>query len=168
MAAKPVLMIGNQQLRQKAEAVDFTSDPVDRFIGDLRDTLRRVQRDKGMGRAIAGPQIGLSRRIVFMEAEAERVVMINPRITRRSEEIFEVWDTCFSADLAFFGLTPRHRWITVEYADETGREVVREFSGDLSELFQHEIDHLDGILFTDRIIDNQIMMRSEWEKPDHG
>jgi peptide deformylase len=99
-----------------------------------------------------------------MDNGGNSIVMINPHIIRKSEETFEVWDSCFSADLAFFGKTIRHKAITVEYVDENRDRAREDFADDLSELFQHEIDHLDGILFTDRIIDNQIIMRSEWER----
>ncbi len=58
-----------------------------------------------------------------------------------------VWDSCFSADLAFFGKTSRHKKIIVEYENEKGEKNIAEFQDDLSELFQHEIDHLKGILF---------------------
>ena len=164
MAPKPILMIGNDLLRKKSEPVVAGQDPIDRHLRDLRDTLHRVQKEKRIGRAIAAPQIGVLKRIIYMEADGERIAMINPRITRKSEATFEVWDSCFSADVAFFGKTLRHRAITVEFRDENMAKVRREFEGDLSELFQHEIDHLEGILFTDRIIDNQIIMRREWEK----
>ena len=99
-----------------------------------------------------------------MEAKGQRIIMINPKILHKSRETFEVWDSCFSADLAFFGKTLRHRAITVAYTTPHQEEKVEDFTADLSELFQHEIDHLEGILFTDRIIDHQIMMRSEWER----
>ena len=90
--------------------------------------------------------------------------MINPKITKRSDEKFDVWDSCFSADVAFFGKTPRYKEINVEYYDERQNQITAHFEDDLSVLFQHEIDHLDGVLFTDHITDNQIIMRSEWEK----
>lgn len=76
----------------------------------------------------------------------------------------DVWDSCFSADVAFFGKVRRNQRIEVAYYDERQNRVLAQFDGDLSELFQHEIDHLDGVLFTDHIIDNEIIMRSEWEQ----
>jgi peptide deformylase len=164
VSVKSILMIGNELLRKKAESVDFEKDPVDRYIRDLRDTLRHTQRKKRIGRAIAGPQIGCLKRIVYTETKEKRIIMINPRIVKKSPDTFEVWDSCFSADLAFFGKTLRHRAISVEYTNESGEQIRENFTDDMSELFQHEIDHLEGILFTDRIIDNQIIMRSEWEK----
>ncbi len=164
MSVSDVLMIGNPFLRKKAEAVDFAVDPVEQYIEDLRDTLHHIQQEKKIGRAIAGPQIGYAKSIIYMETDSEQITMINPRITQKSQEMFEVWDSCFSADVAFFGKTLRHRSITVAYKNENQEEVHETFTDDLSELFQHEIDHLECVLFIDHIIDNQIIMRSEWEK----
>ena len=164
MTIRPILMIGNPTLREKSDDVRFGEDNLTEIIQDLADTLHNFQRAKGIGRAIAGIQIGYAKRIVYMEAGGKSIVMINPRIIDRSDETFEVWDSCFSADVAFFGKTVRNRAITVEYFDEDQNKVTERFEDDLSELFQHEIDHLDGILFTDRIINNEIIMRSEWEK----
>jgi len=164
MTTKPILMIGNALLRQRAAPIDFATDPVAQYIEDLRDTLRHFQQAKRIGRAIAGPQIGYLKRIIYMETAGHRLVMINPTLLHCSPETFEVWDSCFSADVAFFGKTLRHQAITVAYVNEQQEQIHQEFVGDFSELFQHEIDHLEGILFTDRILDHQIIMRSEWEK----
>ena len=168
MSVKNILMIGNELLRKKAERIDFEKDPVDRYIQDLRDTLRHTQKEKKIGRAIAGPQIGCLKRILCMETKEQRITMINPRIAHKSPDTFEVWDSCFSADVAFLGTTLRYKAISVAYTNENQEEIHKDFTDDLSELFQHEIDHLEGILFTDRIIDNQIIMRSEWEKLNRG
>jgi peptide deformylase len=98
-----------------------------------------------------------------METKNRSITMINPKIMNKSNKTFEVWDSCFSADCAFFGKTIRFKNITVIYFNENEEEIHEIFSDELSELFQHEIDHLDGILFTDHVINNQIIMRSEWE-----
>ncbi|MFP4396166.1 MAG: peptide deformylase [Anaerolineales bacterium] len=164
MTVKPILMIGNPTLREKSGDVSFEADGLTEIIRDLADTLHNFQRATGIGRAIAGIQIGYPKKVVYMEAGGRSIVMINPRIIERSEETFKVWDSCFSADVAFFGKTVRNRAITVTYCDENQNEITERFEDDLSELFQHEIDHLDGVLFTDRIINNEIIMRSEWEK----
>jgi len=157
-------MIGNKKLKKKSEHIDFQKDPVESYLKDLKDTLNHLQKEKRIGRAIAGPQIGYQKRIIYMETAGNNIVMINPCITNKSQETFEVWDSCFSADVAFFGKTTRYKAITVKYVNENEAEIQKNFTGDLSELFQHEIDHLEGILFTDRIIDNQIIMRNEWER----
>ena len=164
MAIKEIFKLGNEILRKKSLDIDFKKDSVDKYIQDLCDTLHNIQKEKKLGRAVAGPQIGYLKRIIYMETKGKRIVMINPHITYKSQETFEVWDSCFSADLAFFGKTIRHKNIAVEYFNEQQQKIKSNFNDDLSELFQHEIDHLDGILFTDRVVDNQIIMRSEWEK----
>ena len=168
MSVRNILMIGNEFLRKKAENIDVVKDPVEQYIQDLSDTLHHIQKEKKIGRAIAGPQIGYLKRIIYMEAEEQKITMINPQIIKKSLETFEVWDSCFSADVAFFGKTLRYKAITVVYINENQEEIHEDFTDDLSELFQHEIDHLEGILFTDHIINNQIIMRDEWEKLYHG
>ena len=164
MAVKSIVMIGDERLRETSVPVVFKIDPVERYVTDLRDTLHALQKEKRIGRAIAGPQIAYLKQIIYMETDDKRIVMVNPLITEKSRETFEVWDSCFSADVAFFGKTVRHRTIAVDYMDENGVKTHAVFRDDLSELFQHEIDHLDGVLFTDHIVDNKIIMRSEWEK----
>jgi len=167
LAVKTVLLIGNKTLRRRSAEVDFTADDVKGWIRDMRDTLHHLQGVHKIGRALAAPQIGILKRIIYMEPPGggeKAIIMINPRITARSPETFMVWDSCYCAGLAFFGHTERHKHITVEYVDEKQNPIAADFHDDLSELFQHEIDHLEGILFTDRTINNRIIMRSEYEK----
>jgi peptide deformylase len=161
---KQVLMLGNKTLRQKSIPIDFEKDNIEKIIMDLKDTLHYLQQEKKIGRAIAGVQIGCLKRIIYMESNGTSIIMINPEIIDSSNEKFEEWDSCFSADVAFFGKTSRNKNITVKYFDESKNKIERCFYDDLSELFQHEIEHLNGIIFTDHIINNQIIMRNEWEK----
>jgi len=164
VAIKTIFMIGDDVLRRTSEDLDFKKDDIDQILQDLKDTLHHAQDEKQIGRAIAAPQIGCLKRVVYMETTDQVIVMINPEVTYKSPETFVVWDSCFSADVAFFGKTVRHKTITVEYVDEYQNTMCNTFTDDLSELFQHEIDHLDGVLFTDHIVDHHIIMRSEWEK----
>jgi len=91
--------------------------------------------------------------------------MVNPKITWKSEEMINVWDSCYSFEIDFFVEIQRHKTIKVEYQDENGNLVFEDFSDELSELVQHEIDHLLGILATDHLKDlKKIIMRSEWER----
>lgn len=168
MAVKPVLFFGNELLRSRSELIDFSREDPSECIRDLRDTLHALQKKKGLGRALAAPQIGCRKRIIYMDTGKRQISMINPLLLARSSDFIEVWDSCFSADLAFFGKVSRHRKIAVSYMNERGERLVEEFDYDMSELFQHEIDHLEGILFIDRLIGNNIIMRSEWEKMKVG
>ncbi|MCG8566853.1 MAG: peptide deformylase [Desulfobacterales bacterium] len=164
MAIHPILQLGNPILEQSCAPIDFNRDDLPTLIRDLQDTLREFQRIKKIGRAIAAPQIGSLKRVVVMETPERQITMVNPEIRGKSRETFEVWDSCFSADAAFFGNTLRHCTVDINWRTPEGKAMDETFTGDLAELFQHEIDHLDGILFTDRILDNRIIMRSEWEK----
>ena len=164
MAVKTVLLFGNKLLRAKSELFDFNREDPSELLADMKDTLHVLQKEKGIGRALAAPQIGFLKRVIYAETGDREISMINPLLLARSSDYFEVWDSCFSADVAFFGKVCRHRKIAVSYFNENGERLVEEMDDDISELFQHEIDHLNGILFIDRIIENNIIMRSEWEK----
>jgi peptide deformylase len=96
---------------------------------------------------------------------AFKSVLVNPEITWASDTAFDVWDSCFSFNLDFFVLINRRRSIKAAYFDLKGNRQELKAEADLSELLQHEIDHLDGVLATDRMKNKKsIMMRSEWEK----
>lgn len=161
MAIREILLLGNPQLWQpSAPVADVHARETLEIIRDLSETLGNFRARQGFGRAIAAPQIGASRRIIFMNA-GQPLALVNPTITRASDEQMELWDDCFSfPDLMV--RVRRSAEITVSYTDERG--VARELTAqnDLSELLQHEIDHLDGILATDRAIDaRSFALRSE-------
>ncbi len=165
MAIKEVLMLGNPKLREKSLIIDDFSLDFVQNLRDLKDTLTYLQETKKVGRAIAAPQIGVKKRLIYYQLTNKSFYMVNPKITRKSEEMINVWDSCYSFDIAFFVEIQRHKIIKVEYQDENGNLAFEDFSDDLSELVQHEIDHLNGILATDHLKDvKKIIMRSEWER----
>ncbi|MBF8436566.1 peptide deformylase [Halanaerobiaceae bacterium Z-7014] len=168
MAVKEVLMLGNPALREKSKPVkEFTQEIFD-IANELKATLKDLQKEKGLGRALAAPQIGYQKKIIYANLSDEEIVMINPTIIDKSDEMIELWDSCFSFNVDFFVKVKRHRWITVKYLDGNRNQNIRKFSDDLSELFQHEIDHFYGVLATDKMVDKKsIIMRSEWEKLDN-
>jgi peptide deformylase len=167
MTLKPILQLGNPILRQKSLAV---SDPSAReiaiLIQDLADTLAHWRATTGYGRGIAAPQLGVLERVIFLQLPGEKPwPFINPEIIERSKEKIVVWDACLSF-LSIFMQVERNREITVRYQSLDGAP--HEFrAGDdrsLSELLQHEIDHLDGILAVDRIVDTKsLCTREEFE-----
>jgi peptide deformylase len=168
MPVRPVLQLGDPLLRQKAATVaDPTAPEIHDLVRDLADTLAHWRSATGYGRGIAAPQLGELRRIIFLNLPgAEPWPLINPEIIEASEEKAIVWDACLSF-LSIFMQVDRHREVTVRY--QTLRGETREFAaGDdqnLSELLQHEIDHLDGILAIDRVVDvKTICTREEFEK----
>ena len=165
MAIREVLQIGNPKLREKSAEIVRFGPHLNKTLEDLCDTLTFLQKTKKIGRALAAPQIGLFKRIIYIQTSDLTLYMINPVITYRSAEMFEVWDSCFSFDVSFFVKINRHREISVDFQDEKGKHFSKTYAVDLSELLQHEIDHLNGILATDHLTDpKNIIMRSEWEK----
>ncbi|HUT66266.1 MAG TPA: peptide deformylase [Spirochaetota bacterium] len=165
MAIRDVLQIGNPILRKKSAEVTGFGPLLQKTLDDMRDTLTHLQKTKKIGRALAAPQISLLKRIIYIQTPDITLYMINPEISYKSSEMFEVWDSCFSFDVSFFVKINRHKSIAVNFQDETGKNNSGRYSNGLSELLQHEIDHLDGILATDHLIDpKNIIMRSEWEK----
>jgi peptide deformylase len=162
---RPILQLGNPILRKKSMLVkDFNWD-LKCLADDLADTLTDAKRKYGYGRGIAAPQIGELKRVVFIDTPDFRSALVNPTITGLLPATFEVWDSCFSFDVSFFVLVDRLWNVKLEYFDLKGNRQALEAKGELSELLQHEVDHLDGVLATDRMKNKKaIMTRAEWEK----
>jgi len=168
MPVRPLLQLGDPLLRLKALPVE---DPAAREIHDLTqdlaDTLAYWRSNTGYGRGIAAQQIGVLQRVIFLKLPGVQPwPLINPEIIECSEEKIVVWDACLSF-LSIFMQVERRRQITVRYQNLEG-EILEFDAGDernLSELLQHEIDHLDGILAIDRVTDvKTICTREEFEK----
>jgi peptide deformylase len=166
LPVREVLQLGHPTLREVAEPVeDPGSAEVAALVADLRDTLTHWRRTTGYGRAIAAPQIGVGKRVVFPNL-GRSWPMINPAIVERSEVTMVVWDACLSF-LHTFCRVVRHREVRVRYQDLEGawHELEAGVENDLSELLQHEIDHLDGILAVDRMVSPRTLCsREEFEK----
>ena len=168
MAVRTVLQLGDPGLREVAARVSNpASVEIRALVQDLADTLAHWRASTGYGRGIAAPQIGEGMRVIFLQLPgAEPWPLVNPEISWRSDEKIVVWDGCLSF-LSIFMQVQRHREIEVRYQDLRGewQEVRASEERDLSELLQHEIDHLDGVLAIDRITDIRTMCtREEFEK----
>ena len=168
MPVRTVLQLGDPVLRQRAVRVeDPTAPEIRDLVSDLADTLAHWRAETGYGRGIAAPQIGVLQRVLFLQLPGEKPwPFINPEIIRRSDGKIVVWDACLSF-LSIFMQVERHRGITVRYRNLDGETVEIEAGEErnLSELLQHEIDHLDGILAIDRVTDvKTIVTREEFEK----
>jgi peptide deformylase len=168
MAIRTVLQLGDPRLRVVANRVENPAAPeIFALVEDLADTLAYWRKTTGYGRGIAAPQIGAHVRVLFLRLPGEDPwPLVNPAITERSKEKIVVWDACLSF-LSIFMQVERHREITVEYQDLSGveREIHAGEERNLSELLQHEIDHLEGILAVDRVTDLRTMCtREEFDK----
>lgn len=168
MPVRTILQLGDPGLRAIAAPVDDPGAPQIRaLVTDLADTLAHWRAETGYGRGIAAPQIGSVLRVIFLKLPGEQPwPLLNPEITWKSEEKIVVWDACLSF-LSIFMQVERHREIEVRYQDLAGQwhNVRAGEARNLSELLQHEIDHLDGILAVDRITDiRTLCTREEFEK----
>ncbi len=154
MAVRDILHLGNPALLEVCSEVrpDEISD-VRKTVVDLHDTMMDFRRRYGVGRAIAAPQIGVMQRIVYMCIDAP-VVFINPVLDRLSPEMMELWDDCMSFPDILVRVR-RHKSCRITFRDMEWQEKQMNLSDDLSELLQHECDHLDGILAVSRAIDGK-------------
>lgn len=166
MPSRNILQLGNPLLFQKSVPVgDVRSTEIKGIVRDLSDTLAAFRDTTGYGRGIAAPQIGVLERVIFIRMQPVGFAspLINPEIVWASEGQFELWDDCFSFPELMVRVS-RAAQIRVDYQDERGLKQTVEAEGDMSELLQHEIDHLDGILAVQRAISPQAFAtRAEWE-----
>jgi peptide deformylase len=154
MAEREIVLLGDPRLLQRCDPVTSDEWPtLDALVLDLHDTLMAFRRRWGAGRAIAAPQIGDARRVVYLHL-GEPHVFVNPRIVERSDELVEVWDDCMSFP-ELLVLVRRHARVRIAYQDLRGAERDWELEGDLAELLQHELDHLDGVLAVARAVDGE-------------
>ncbi|HID48613.1 MAG TPA: peptide deformylase [Chromatiales bacterium] len=158
MAVKETLKMGHPLLHQVAQPVaNFTTPALDALVQDMLDTMQTLN-----GAGLAAPQIGVSLRVVIFGVEANprypeiepvpRTVLINPEITVLDEETEEGWEGCLSVP-GLRGLVPRYTRIRYTGRDPQGERLEREATGFHARVVQHEVDHLDGILYPQRIRD---------------
>jgi len=165
-AAKPIKLLGDRVLRQVSDLVkDFSNAE---FIDNsrfLHATLTDFRRNYGFGRAISAPQIGINQRFIALNLGANPHLIVNPEITWTSENRFTMWDDCMSSPGLLVRLE-RYQSISLRFQNESGEyKEWNRLDIATSELLQHEIDHLDGILAIDRAIDkNSVIMREYFDE----
>ena len=150
-----ILKLGNPKLYEKSTEV-FPEEMPDlkQEIDRLNNLIVEFKSTYGVGRGIAAPQIGLQKRIICLNIDNRRYTLINPVLSKLSPEMMEIWDDCMCFP-NFLVKVKRHQKCTVTFRDELWQEHSWSLEGDLSELIQHEYDHLDGILATQRAIDDK-------------
>ncbi len=148
-----LLLLGDERLYQVCKPVLPSELPqVASWVADLHNVMDQIRAKYHFGRAIAAPQLGIMKRLIYMNID-KPVVFINPELSDLSTDMFELWDDCMSfANLLVKVM--RHQQITINYIDEQWQPRRWVMDGALSELLQHEYDHLNGILCTMRAIDN--------------
>lgn len=162
---REILQLGNPLLRERSCEIGNPRAPeLLRVLNDLRDTLHDFQRRRGFGRGISAVQIGEPIRLIYIEIGGRPYALLNPTVAGQSQEKLLVWDDCFCFPDLLVRLV-RSAWVRVTYMDEEGRAQSVRGEGDFSELLQHELDHLDGILAIDRALDkDSFATRAEYER----
>jgi len=162
MSLRPIHVLGSPVLRERAREVAAVDDEVRALVDDLRDTMQVAD---GVG--LAANQIGVARRVAVVAADGQVYALVNPVIVEHSGKAKQE-EGCLSIPDLFADVTRPAR-VVVEAADERG--VVRRIEGTglLGRALQHEIDHLDGILFVDRVgpLKRRRLM-AEWQKAREG
>ena len=168
-----MIRLGNPILRTKSKAVSVKEIKTQRFQNFLDKLIRTCVKNDGVG--IASPQVGVNKRIIVVIVDPKNpryqnknpfplTVIINPKIISLSKEIKEDWEGDLSANLR--GLVPRAVSCSVIGFDRHGKEVRSDLTDDFhARVFQHEIDHLDGIMFLDKVKNKKSFSEyEEWKK----
>ena len=144
----PVLTTPNDLLRQKSRGVsveELRSDETQKLIDEM---IKSMKVENGVG--LAAPQVGVHQRIIIAETKQGPKAFINPEITKSSHRKIKSEEGCLSIP-GVVGIVQRNKTVSVKALDRDGKDVeLEDVDGLLSIIFQHEIDHLDGILFIDR------------------
>jgi peptide deformylase len=150
MAFRPIYLWPDSMLRSKAEPVVAVTDETRALIADLWQTMTEA---KGAG--LSGPQIGVLQRVIvvdvsYADPKLKPLAMINPEFSHKSAETITFNEACLSLPNQAWDV-PRSAKVTVKYLDEQGQEQSLEADGMLAVALQHEIDHLDGIVYVDHL-----------------
>lgn len=156
-----ILLLGNPKLYEVSQPYEKDElEEIKAVVADLHDTLIAFREKYQCGRAIAAPQIGVQKRLLYMYID-HPVAFINPVLSFPENETMEVMDDCMSFPNLLVRVK-RHKKCVIQYKDLEWKDCKMELEGDLAELLQHEYDHLDGILAVMRAIDNKsFFLKSE-------
>ena len=160
-----IKQLGDPILREVSRAIsptEIASDEIQALLTKMKTILNGIKRiSDENGNAISAPQSGLAVRMILLRIDGEFVPMINPEIVEHSSETFAFEEECFS----FYNLratVERFKQITVSYLDQNGNAKSLKIEDEFAGLIQHEIDHLNGVFFLDRITPD-----SELNSVDH-
>ncbi len=149
-----LLLLGDARLYEICAPVAQEELPlVKDWVADLHNVMQEIRIKYQFGRAIAAPQLGIMKRLIYMNID-KPIVFINPVFENLSDEMFELWDDCMSFPNLLVKVK-RHKRLIIRYLDENWKEQSWTMSDDLSELLQHEYDHLNGVLCTMRAVDEK-------------
>jgi peptide deformylase len=154
MPIREILLLGNPALYTVCAKIKKEElSHMNTVVQDLHDTLLNFRDTYNAGRAIAAPQIGVMKQLIYMYIDTP-TVFINPYIEFTGNKTITLWDDCMSFPNLLVKVN-RHRYCTVHYNDLQWKDHSITYQDDLSELIQHEYDHLNGILAVSRAVDEK-------------
>jgi peptide deformylase len=150
-----LLLLGDSRLYEVCDPVLEAELPsVPGWVADLHSVMEEIRAKYQFGRGIAAPQLGIMKRLIYLNIDKPTVI-INPELTTVSDEMDELWDDCMSFPNLLVRVR-RHQKLILSFRDEHWKPQVWNVTDwNLSELIQHEYDHLDGVLCTMRAVDDQ-------------
>jgi len=143
MAIRQIRLFDDEILRKKSKVVEVVDDKIKQILNDMADTMYNTE----SGGGLAAPQVGILKRLVVIDMGQGLIKLVNPKIINQ-EGTQEVIEGCLS-NPNIWGKLIRPEKVTVQALNEDGEEIILTGTGDLAKCFCHEIDHLEGILFTD-------------------
>jgi peptide deformylase len=165
-----IKQLGHPILRQPSRALEpseISADLVQSTLQSMKDILNGIKAiSDENGNAISAPQVGQPIRAILLRIEGEFVPLINPEFTHLSSEMFEFEEECFSL-YNVRGVVLRHKSVEVSYYDEHAQQQTRVFEDENAGLVQHEIDHLDGVFFIDKIEDPRRLQSIDYMLSDN-
>ncbi|HCL4549801.1 peptide deformylase [Clostridium botulinum] len=145
MALRQIRLFDDEILRKESKVVEIVDDKIRQILNDMADTMYNTENGGGL----AAPQVGILKRLVVIDMGQGLIKLVNPKIIKQ-EGTQEVIEGCLSIPNKFVRLI-RPAKVTVQALNENGEEIILTGTGDLAKCFCHEIDHLEGILFTDLV-----------------
>jgi len=145
MALRQIRLFDDEILRKKSKVVEVVDDRIRQILNDMVDTMYNTENGGGL----AAPQVGILKRLVVLDMGQGLMKLVNPKIVKQ-EGAQEVIEGCLSIPNTW-GKLKRPVKVTIQALNENGEEIILTGTGDLAKCFCHEIDHLEGILFTDLV-----------------
>lgn len=151
MSVREIVQMGHPVLRQRAKKIHRVDASIHRLVDDLVDTVHAAN-----GAGLAAPQIGVPLRAIVTNVDDSLQIVLNPEIVKASEEMEDGEEGCLSIR-GWYGPVKRKERVTIRGLSVTGKPLKLKAEGWEARAFQHEIDHLDGILFIDRMEDRSLL-----------
>ncbi|NFE81418.1 peptide deformylase [Clostridium sporogenes] len=145
MALRQIRVFDDEILRKKSKVVEVVDDKIRQILNDMADTMYNTENGGGL----AAPQVGILKRLVVIDMGQGLIKLVNPKIINK-EGTQEVIEGCLSIPNTW-GKLKRPKKVTIQALNEYGKKIILTGTGDLAKCFCHEIDHLEGILFTDLV-----------------